>query len=56
MTRIRDVAKMAGYLTPSLTSIRMDAKGRGSLAAKMAKERMLSERQMANRIRCSSTL
>ena len=56
MIRIRDVAKMAHYMTPSLTSIRMDAKGRGSLAAKMAKERMLSERQMANRIICSTTL
>lgn len=56
MTRIREVAKMAGYMTPSLTSIRMDAKGRSSLAAKMAKERMLSERQMANRISCSSRL
>lgn len=56
MTRIRDVAKMARYMTPSLTSIRMDAKGSSSLAAKLAKERMLSERQMANRIRCSSRL
>ncbi|HJA90797.1 MAG TPA: LacI family DNA-binding transcriptional regulator [Candidatus Jeotgalibaca merdavium] len=51
-----DDIEMARYMTPSLTSIRMDAKEMGSLAVKMAKERMLSERQMPIRIVCSSTL
>lgn len=51
-----DDIEMAQFLTPSLSSIRMNAEEMGRLAVRMAKERILEDRSMPIRVICSSDL
>ncbi len=51
-----DDIEMAEYMSPSLSSIRMNAEEMGRLAVRMAKERILGDRTMSILITCASEL
>jgi LacI family transcriptional regulator len=51
-----DDIDIAQYMTPALSSVRMNAEEMGCLAVRLAKERMLEERIMPIRVICSTEL